>query len=220
MSETVLSVKNLTFSAEGRNILDHISLNIHEGEIVTFTGPSGSGKSTLLKLISSIISPTSGNIFYKGTDILEIPATEYRKKVSYFFQNAVLFGETVRDNLSFPYEIRNERLDEQKAKQFLEEVRLPSNYLDQPVHELSGGEKQRVALVRNMMFMPEVLVLDEVTSSLDTENSDIILSLVKKINQQEGCTVLWVTHKDKEIQEAHRLIEVKDGGVRELELSK
>lgn len=212
----LLSIQEVSFVPEGKKILDRVSLDIREGEIVTVTGPSGSGKSTLLKLISSILSPTEGSIFYKGTDIREIPPTEYRKKVSYFFQNAVLFGETVRDNLCFPYEIRKQQFDERKAKKFLKEVRLPENYLKKPVHELSGGEKQRVALVRNMLFMPKVLVLDEVTSSLDTENSEIILSLIKKINRQENCAVLWVTHKEKEIKEADRLIEVKNGGVKEI----
>src|SRR5699024_80079 len=96
--EAVFSLQNVTFEANGRKILDHISLEIQEGEMVTITGPSGSGKSTLLKIISSILSPTSGQILYKGKDINEIPPTEYRKEVSYFFQNAALFGETVRDN--------------------------------------------------------------------------------------------------------------------------
>lgn len=219
MTENILVLNEITFEADNRKILDHISLEIKQGEIVTIVGSSGSGKSTLLKIISSMLSPTYGTIFYKGKNIEEIESTEYRKKVSYFFQNAVLFGETVEDNLTFPYEIRGKELDLSKAEAYLERVKLSKKDLKKPIKELSGGEKQRVALIRNLMFMPEVLVLDEVTSSLDNENSNIILSMIKQINQEEGCTVLWVTHKEEEIQHASRVLEVKDGEVKQLERS-
>lgn len=219
MSEVILSLKDVTFEAEGRKILDGVSLEIQKGEMVTIIGPSGSGKSTLLKVISSMISPTSGKIIYKGGDIEEISPIDYRKEVSYFFQNAVLFGETVKENMAFPYEIRGKEFEQDKAETYLQMVRLPKAYLTKAIKDLSGGEKQRVALIRNMMFMPEILVLDEVTSSLDSENSEIILSLVKKINTEEKCTVLWVTHKEEEIRQADRVLEVKNGGVVERERS-
>src|SRR5699024_8614356 len=99
---------------------------------------------------------------------------------------------------------------------YLKAVQLPETYLDKPITELSGGEKQRVALVRNLMYMPEVLVLDEVTSSLDAANSGIILSFIRQLNEEQNRTVLWVTHKEQEIRHADRLLEVINGKVEEI----
>src|SRR5690625_3864843 len=101
----ILELKDLSFEIEERKILENVSFSIDKGEFVTLTGPSGSGKSTLLKLIGHLISPTSGNIYYKDKDITEYNPTDYRKNVSYFFQNATLFDKTVYDNLAFPAKI-------------------------------------------------------------------------------------------------------------------
>lgn len=158
------------------------------------------------------MSPTSGEIFFKGKSIKEHEPTEYRKKVSYFFQNAQLFDQTVRDNLAFPYEIRDEKFNENQALRSLERVQLSSGYLNKPVKELSGGEKQRVAFIRNLQFRPEVLLLDEVTSSLDKDNRDIILNLIHQLNQEE-LTLLRITHDQAEIERSSRVIFVNHGKV-------
>lgn len=187
---------------------------------MTITGPSGGGKSTLLKLIALIISPTSGTIKYKGKNIREYEPTEYRKEVSYFFQNATLFEDTVRDNLSFPAKIRNEEFDEKRAEKGLEIVQLSDVGLDKPIHELSGGEKQRVALIRNLMYPPKVLLMDEVTSSLDQDNREIILSFVDEMNEEEGVTIMWITHNQEEINASDRIIKIKDGKMEESHYAK
>ena len=133
------------------------------------------------------------------------------RSVSYFFQNAVLFDQTVRQNLSFPADIREENFDEVRAKEGLETVQLPSTYLDKPVKDLSGGEKQRVALIRNLMYPPEVLLMDEVTSSLDKENREIILSFIRRLNEEEQVTILWITHNQEEINASNEIITLVDG---------
>ena len=99
MAEEILRLENVGFEAGGQQILKKIHLTVEKGKIVTVTGPSGGGKSTLLKMMGMLISPTSGTIYYKGQDMLDYEPTEYRKEVSYFFQNAVLFDDTVRENL-------------------------------------------------------------------------------------------------------------------------
>ena len=211
MSKVIFRLEHIGFKVENQQILEDISLTINKGDIVTVTGPSGGGKSTLLKLMGLLISPTSGKIYYKEKEISTYEPTEYRKQVSYFFQNAVLFDQTVRQNLSFPADIREENFDEVRAKEGLETVQLPSTYLDKPVKDLSGGEKQRVALIRNLMYPPEVLLMDEVTSSLDKENREIILSFIRRLNEEEQVTILWITHNQEEINASNEIITLVDG---------
>jgi putative ABC transport system ATP-binding protein len=211
MSKEIFRLEDIGFKVDNQQILENIRLTIHKGDIVTVIGPSGGGKSTLLKLMGLLISPTSGKIYYKVKEISTYEPTEYRKQVSYFFQNAVLFDQTVRQNLSFPADIREENFDEVRAKEGLETVQLPSTYLDKPVKDLSGGEKQRVALIRNLMYPPEVLLMDEVTSSLDKENREIILSFIRRLNKEEQVTILWITHNQEEINESNEIITLVDG---------
>ena len=211
MSQEIFRLENVGFKIENQQILEDINFTVNKGDIVTVTGPSGGGKSTLLKLMGLLISPTAGKIYYKNKEIIEYEATEYRKQVSYFFQNAVLFDQTVRQNLSFPADIREDNFDESRAKEGLETVQLPSTYLDKPIKDLSGGEKQRVALIRNLMYPPEVLLMDEVTSSLDQENREAVLSYIHRLNKEELMTILWVTHNQEEINASNEIITLVNG---------
>ena len=216
MSKEIIRLENVAFNVSNRDILTNINFSVKEGQIVTITGPSGGGKSTLLKLIGLLNSPTSGTIQYLGKNIFEYEPTEYRKEVSYFFQNAVLFDDTVRDNLAFPAKIREIEFDESRAIEGLKLVQLPSTYLDKPIQELSGGEKQRVALIRNLMFPPKVLLMDEITSSLDKENRDIVVSFIHRLNKEENVTVLWITHNQDEIVASSEIITINDGKLEEI----
>jgi len=215
MKEKMFQLKNVSFSAKNQSILEDISFDIYEGESILITGPSGSGKSTLLKIIASLISPTVGEIIYKNKPVTMYSPTIYRKEVSYIFQNAQLFDQTVRDNLSFPYKIREEAFDEEKAKASLKRVQLPASYLDKKITDLSGGEKQRVSLVRNLQYPPKVLLLDEVTSSLDKANRKYILDLIRELNDESQITMLMVSHMEEIINEASRKITIIDGKVAE-----
>ena len=213
MAEEILRLENVGFEAGGQQILKKIHLTVEKGKIVTVTGPSGGGKSTLLKMMGMLISPTSGTIYYKGQDMLDYEPTEYRKEVSYFFQNAVLFDDTVRENLAFPARIREDRFDEARAKNGLETLQLPTSYIDKPIKDLSGGERQRVALIRTLMYPPKVLLMDEVTSSLDKENREIIISFIQQLNKNEEVTILWITHNQDEIDASNEVITIIDGEV-------
>lgn len=215
MTQPIFQLNNLGFEVNNQKILQHINLTVNEGDFLTIMGPSGSGKSTLLKLIGLQIDYTSGSIQFNGKDINEYNPIDYRKEVSYFFQNAVLFGDTVRDNLAFPAEIRDDEFDEARAIEGLNEVQLSAIDLDKEINELSGGERQRIALVRNLMYPPKVLLMDEVTSSLDKQNRDNILDYVKGLNEKYNTTILWVTHNQDEIDASDRLLEIVDGKLEE-----
>lgn len=215
MIQDIIELNNVSFKVGDKQILDTISFSVNEGEIVTITGPSGGGKSTLLKLIALIMSPTSGTIKYQGRNIREYEPTEYRKEVSYFFQNATLFEDTVKDNLSFPAKIRDDKFNKQQAREGLEIVQLSDISLEKPIHELSGGEKQRVALIRNLMYPPRVLLMDEVTSSLDKTNREIILSFINEMNKEKDMTIMWITHNQEEINTSDRIITLSGGKMKE-----
>lgn len=215
-SHPLISLKEVGYQINNRQILSNISLDIYQGDSIAIVGPSGSGKSTLLKLIGSLLSPTEGKIYFNGADLIQLNPNEYRQNVSYFFQNAVLFDETVRDNLAFPATIRQAIFDEQRAIEGLEKVRLNATYLDKEIFELSGGEKQRIALVRNLMYTPRVLLLDEVTSSLDPINRDIILNYVRQLNAEDGIPIIWITHNTDDAQYFNRLIKIEDGLMEEI----
>ncbi|WP_192986058.1 ABC transporter ATP-binding protein [Carnobacterium mobile] len=215
MSKPIIKLTQLSFKANDNLILNDINLSIEEGEFVTITGPSGSGKSTLLKIMASMVSQTAGSIVYQGKRLDEYDPIAYRKEVSYCFQTAVLFGKTVQENLSFPYEIRQETFNSEKAAAYLMKVGLNKTYLTKNINDLSGGEKQRIALVRNLLITPKVLLLDEVTSALDAENQLIVRHLIREMNQTEGITVLWVTHNADEIAESDHVIQIVNGEAEE-----
>lgn len=215
MVKEIMSLEQVSFKVNQQQILKDISFSVQVGDIITVTGPSGGGKSTLLKIMGHLLSPTSGIIQYNGKDINEYEPTEYRKEVSYFFQNAVLFDETVRDNLAFPADIREDTFNEDQAIRGLETVQLSDTYLDKPIKELSGGEKQRIALIRNLMYPPKVLLMDEVTSSLDAENREIVLSFIRQLNEEENVTILWITHNQEEIEASNKIIRLINGEMEE-----
>lgn len=214
MYEPIIELNHLSFKVGDKLILSDATFSIGKGEFVTITGPSGSGKSTLLKIIASMLSQTSGTIKYKGKDVEEYDPIAYRKEVSYCFQTATLFGKKVKENLAFPYEIRQETFDEKKAIRYLDKVGLNETYLTKKINDLSGGEKQRIALIRNVLILPEVLLLDEVTSALDEENKKVIGRFVQEMNETKKVTVLWVTHNQSEVAESDRVIKIINGGVK------
>ncbi|MBM6615139.1 ATP-binding cassette domain-containing protein [Desemzia sp. RIT804] len=210
---SLLEIKNLSFEAANKKILENIQLTVDEGDFLSITGPSGSGKSTLLKIIATISSKTSGEFFYNGKPIESYEPTEYRKEVSYCFQSPVLFGETVKDNLAFPYTIREMKFDETKAVEYLKTVGLPEEYLDKTINSLSGGEKQRIALIRNVLFQPKILLLDEVTSALDEENRQIIWKWLQDMRQKTKMTILMISHNEEEAALADKHIHIVTGKI-------
>lgn len=206
----IIELNKVSYQVEDKQILKEIDLHVAEGQRITLTGPSGSGKSTILKLVSSLISPTQGQINFQGKDVAQLDPISYRRQVSYCFQQPSLFGTTVADNLRFPFELRDEPFNQQQAVELLWQVDLDESYLNKKIETLSGGEKQRVALIRNLLFPPKVLLLDEVTTGLDESSKAIVHKLIRNYHQ-EGTTILEVTHDATELDLANHLITIKEG---------
>ena len=215
---TLLEFKNVSFINDNKTILKDINFSINIGDYVSIVGPSGSGKSTFLKLCCNLISPTNGTIVYKDKSIMEYNPIDLRKNIAYCFQTPYLFGSTVMDNLSFPYSIRNIKVDIKRAENLLELFNLNKEYLKKDVKNLSGGEKQRIALIRTLLFKPEILLLDEVTSALDVDNTLIVENVIKSLNES-GMTVLWVTHNPKQSRKnANKLLTIESNKIKSLEV--
>ncbi|WP_201307181.1 ABC transporter ATP-binding protein [Companilactobacillus farciminis] len=208
--EKIFQVKHLFYKVDETTILKDINLEIQKGKYITVVGPSGSGKSTLMRILASMISPTSGEVIFDGKKIETYDPILYRQKVSYAFQQPTLFGKTVRENLEFPFEVRKETVDEAKIIDYLKMVNLDESYIDKSVNDVSGGEKQRIALLRNLLFPPEVLITDEVTAGLDAENKEIVHKMLNQFNQR-GLTILRVTHDETEISAATDKITIRKG---------
>lgn len=206
----IIELNKVSYQVEDKPILKDIDLHVAEGQRITLTGPSGSGKSTILKLVASLISPTQGQINFQGKDVAQLDPISYRRQVSYCFQQPSLFGTNIADNLRFPFELRDEPFNQQQAVELLWQVDLDESYLNKKIETLSGGEKQRVALIRNLLFPPKVLLLDEVTTGLDENSKAIVHKLIRNYHQ-EGTTILEVTHDATELDLANHLITIKEG---------
>ncbi|MBJ3591632.1 iron ABC transporter ATP-binding protein FetA [Salmonella enterica subsp. enterica serovar Saintpaul] len=205
-SSILLQLKKVGWQTGGTQILNNICFNLHAGEFKLITGQSGCGKSTLLKIVASLISPSTGEIFFEGKEVATLKPEAYRQQVSYCAQTPVLFGDTVYDNLIFPWQIRDKR---PQADAFLEDLarfELPETILKKSIHELSGGEKQRISLIRNLQFLPKILLLDEITSALDEANKRNVNELIHHYVREKNIAVLWVTHDKDEINHADNII--------------
>lgn len=190
---SILDIKNVTYRADQTIILNGISLKVKEGDCISIVGQSGSGKSTLLKLCADLIPLTEGEICYRGISYKEQNPIALRRKISYCIQIPQLFGKTVRENLEFPSKVRKEHPDYDRIRHLMRQFLLPISYLEKEITALSGGEKQRIALIRNLLYTPDLLLLDEVTSALDTDTANVVEEYIKQL-KHEGVTVIWITH--------------------------
>lgn len=215
--KALLQVEGLGYQPGSVPLLNNITLTLSEGQFTLITGPSGCGKSTLLKIIASLLSPTAGSISFCGEDITQLSPETYRQQVSYCAQTPALFGDTVYDNLIFPWQIRNKRPQPEQLLADLARFNLPEETLQKSIHALSGGEKQRISLIRNLQFLPKVLLLDEITSALDESNKHNVNDMIHRYVKEQKVGVLWVTHDKDEISHADEVITLKPhaGGMEE-----
>ena len=215
---SLLRFEAISLEVHGHQILRDISFSVDAGESITIIGPSGSGKSTILKLASSLISPTGGTISFHGKPIESYVPTEYRQRVAYCFQQPYLFGQTVQQNLAFPFAIRGCSVDERRIKELFDLFHINLQLLEKSNIELSGGEMQRICLIRSLLFAPEVLLLDEVTSALDVENTEWVEQGLMQLHK-EGLTLLEVTHNlEQSARMGQRRITVKEGYIADCEV--
>ena len=205
-SSPLLQLRKVGYQAGATKILNNISFMLNAGEFKLITGPSGCGKSTLLKIVASLISPDTGDILFEGEEIATLKPETYRQQVSYCAQTPVLFGDTVYDNLIFPWQIRNKTPEPKAFLADLARFELPETILQKNITALSGGEKQRISLIRNLQFLPQVLLLDEITSALDERNKENVNDIIHRYVRDKNIAVLWVTHDKDEINHADNVI--------------
>ncbi len=203
------------------NALKGVSLSIQPGEFVALMGPSGCGKSTLLNILGTLDEPTDGQVLFHGEPLFgksEKALTEFRRKeLGFIFQFFNLLSTlTVRENVSLPLDL-DDRLPEaersKKVNAILERVGM-SHRADFFPATLSGGEMQRVAIARALVHQPKVILADEPTGNLDTENGTAILKLLREVSEQEGPIILMATHSEEAAACAHRIIRMRDGQIR------
>ncbi len=192
-----IKFKNVTYSINKEKIINNLSFEIKKNEMVSIVGESGAGKSTTLNLISGLIQPTNGEIVVSGIKNPNYRLKEGREllnsKISFIFQNFVLLDEyTVEQNFKLVTEYVKSKI---KYEDALEKVGLKKSILKKKVYMLSGGEQQRVAIARNLLKESKIILADEPTGSLDPSNRDLVLSLLKKLNE-EGNTIVIVTHDE------------------------
>lgn len=199
------------------SVLRDINITINEGEIYGLIGHSGAGKSTLLRCINGLETYTGGSVKVRGREVKELNPTElreFRKGLGMIFQNFNLMNrKNVFDNVALPLEvwgIEKSKIKE-KVENLLELVGLSEKRNAKPA-ELSGGQKQRVAIARALSLDPEILLCDEATSALDPKTTKDILSLLLKINEQLGITIVIVTHQMEVIKEVCQRVALIDGG--------
>ena len=211
---------NLNYHLNGNDIkvLKNINFEINKNERVAIIGESGSGKTSLLMLMSGLEEPTTGSIFFNNENfskISEKKKTQIRKKkIGLVFQQFYLIPNyTALENVMFPMQINNISDEKKKANLILSEIGLGHRKNNLP-SELSGGEQQRVAIARAISFNPEIILADEPTGNLDTENSLMISDILFKYVKEEGSSLIMVTHDPKLANKAKRKIKIKDGKIK------
>lgn len=201
------------------HVLHDINLNIDQGELVAIVGESGSGKSTLINIIGFLDDDFSGTYFYENQPIHDYSRRDFSKlrneNVGFVFQNFKLIRNvSVADNIALPllYAGQRRRDIQPRIHEVLDQVNL-HGYEDQLPKNMSGGQQQRVSIARAIAAHPHFLIADEPTGALDTETSQEIMNLFKRLNQDEGTTVIMVTHDPHVAAQCERTVQILDGRI-------
>jgi putative ABC transport system ATP-binding protein len=220
-SQSVISIQDLNYSfGQGqlsKQVLFDINLEINAGEIVLMTGPSGSGKTTLLTLVGGLRSAQSGSLHVLGQELHGASPTELtlaRRQNGYIFQAHNLHAsltalQNVRMGLELHKDLSVEEM-QQRSAQILEHVGL-REHLNYYPDNLSGGQKQRVAIARALVSRPKIVLADEPTAALDKQSGRDVVNLMQALAKEQGCTILLVTHDNRILDIADRIVHMEDG---------
>lgn len=200
MHESAIVFQDVSMKRGEQQVLKQISGEFPKGKITTLVGPSGAGKSTLLKLCNGLLSPDEGTITTLGTPLRDWEPVELRTRVSMALQSAPMISGTVEENLTLPYALQGAEVDVDKMKRIIKEVGLDVDYLQRDSRDLSGGQRQKVSIARTLLMEPDILLLDEITSSLDRASRQEIEELIQHIHNTFGTTIIWITHNLEQAQ--------------------
>ncbi len=221
---TLLKIENLKKTYHDANdltVLDNLNLTVEQNEFIGIVGTSGCGKSTLLHIIGGVDKADSGKIFL---DDNEISSYDYKKMASYRRKQVSIIYQfynllpvlNVVDNIILPLKLDNRKVDQQYLDELLQLLQL-NNKKDAYPSELSGGQQQRVAIARSLITRPKLLLADEPTGNLDSENSKIVVDYLKKIHHQNDITIIMVTHDLELAKNCDRIYVLEQGKLREYE---
>lgn len=197
--------------------LDDISFSVNKGEFVAIIGPSGSGKSTLLHMLGGVDQPTSGKVFVDNTDIYNLNETQLaifrRRQIGLIYQFYNLIPVlTVEENITLPILLDGHKVDQDHFNDIVQTLGI-KNRLEHLPNQLSGGQQQRVSIGRALISNPSLVLADEPTGNLDSENSKEIIDLLKMFNRTYNQTLIMITHDDRIALQADRIITIKDGRI-------
>ena len=213
MSDELIRLSNLTMTFEdGETILDHINLYIRNKEFLTLLGPSGCGKTTTLRIIGGFLTPTSGDVFFNGQRINDIPP--YQRKINTVFQRYALFPHLdVYDNIAFGLRLLklSEKEIDDRVTEMLEIVSL-KGFENRKVSQLSGGQQQRVSIARALAGAPSIILADEPTGALDSKTGHEVMEFLQELNSQ-GNTIVLITHDNTIAAQAKRILRIQDGKI-------
>lgn len=217
----ILEVNNLSKTyGKGDTLvkaLDNVSFSVEQGEFVAIIGPSGSGKSTLLHILGGVDTATSGRVVINGTDISTLDETKlaiFRRRqigLIYQFYNLIPIL-TVEENLTLPLLLDGRKPDQRQIDYLVKNLGLGARLKHLP-NQLSGGQQQRVSIGRALVNNPALMLADEPTGNLDSENSREIVALLRKFNKENNQTVIIITHDEKIALSADRIISIEDGKI-------
>lgn len=190
----VFEVRNLGFSTQQGVVFSEVSFSVQESDVICIMGPSGAGKSSLFRMLNLLRTPDVGEIYYRQKNILEYTPSSLRREVGYVMQKPYLFGKTAEEDLLYPYWLQRQPPNYREIKALLAKVNLTEAVLAKEPGELSGGEQQRIALIRSLLIKPQILLLDEVTAALDEANTAVIEDLILSEQAEQKCTILFITH--------------------------
>lgn len=211
-------IKKYGSGIQEATILKGISFKIDDGEFVAIMGPSGSGKSTLMHILGALDTPSGGQYFLDGQDVSKLSDDQLadirKNKVGFVFQAFnLLQRSTVLRNVMLPliYSGVSKTDREQRARQALIKAGLDKEHFLHLSNQLSGGQMQRVAIARALVNNPSLILADEPTGNLDSLTGEIVLDTFKKLNKEQGCTIILITHEKEVANHADRIIQIKDG---------
>jgi putative ABC transport system ATP-binding protein len=195
----MIKLQNVHYKNSNKIILTDIDLEIERGKKYLVVGPSGSGKTSLLKIMNNLVSVSNGEIFLDNKKYKEIKPPILRKQIALIMQDSILFGKVVKDNFEYLNSLNNKELSEEKFLEWLGRVKLNKDFYHKDINKLSGGEKQRIAIIRTIMNSPQFILADEPFSALDKFRIQVLAKILVDLVDSENLGLVVVSHYFDEI---------------------